>query len=758
MTDYNPLVTKNGEAAPLEEGDRMVYSNGKPVLQKTFGTTRVLVDPNDPNAANDGNPFTPFSTFAGALAYVKANAVGDDYSAGYAVIELAEGFHYAPSITLDNGANSLSVAVVGRLNSYAFNTSTPSSVLYIAGDMTPTSSAAVSYLFKDLDLAGSGIELTIDSTGGSPSLGFDNCSISCPFDIMNTKYMLTIEGTGVTSLFFRRCRFVPQSFMAFYSIVASASNVLFDAEDTYFIDIAASLDSSNESRFKNCAFSGLGLLSGGTVTFEKSLWKTDSSACLVASNNVNTTYNLYHCSMDSSASALVFKAAGTGTLTVNKGNLLMPGTCKTITGATVNDISSHSGYTASRVLTSDASGNIVPSAVTTTALGYLDATSSIQTQLNAKQASITGAATTIASSDLTASRVLVSDSSGKVAVSSVTSATLAFLDATSSIQTQLNAKQATITGAASTVTNSDLSTSKALVSNSSGKIAASSVTSTQLSMLSTVSDAFVPGINLLYLLSLGDYVTNYLDRKEQIEGPGYSRIFDDFDGATAGGRYAWASRTNGTAAAVTQANSNIGSTNRAMGVIQFSTGTTSTGRAGIDLGNDNILLGESVINLTFRVMIPTLSTSTQRFKLFAGLFDATNAAGAATDGIYVTYTDNENSGAWVLNIANNGSVATFNGDAGSAPAAGTWYEIFIVIASDGSGGTTYVYWYINNSSQSNSTNSTVTTMSTGAGRYTGLGVKLEKSVGTTARTLLLDYVNFKMRWRTGRDGIAAAYP
>jgi hypothetical protein len=58
---------------------------------------------------------------------------------------------------------------------------------------------------------------------------------------------------------------------------------------------------------------------------------------------------------------------------------------------------------------------------------------------------------------LTASRVLVSDGSGVVAPSSVTSTTLGFLDATSSIQTQLNAKLAlaggTMTGAIAMGTN-----------------------------------------------------------------------------------------------------------------------------------------------------------------------------------------------------------------------------------------------------------------------------------------------------------------
>lgn len=100
------------------------------------------------------------------------------------------------------------------------------------------------------------------------------------------------------------------------------------------------------------------------------------------------------------------------------------------------------GLTASRALVSDSSGNATVSAVTSTELGYLDGvTSNVQTQLNAKQATISGGASTIASSNLTASRALVSNSSGKVAVSAVTSTELGYLDGvTSNVQTQLNTK------------------------------------------------------------------------------------------------------------------------------------------------------------------------------------------------------------------------------------------------------------------------------------------------------------------------------
>jgi len=80
--------------------------------------------------------------------------------------------------------------------------------------------------------------------------------------------------------------------------------------------------------------------------------------------------------------------------------------------------------------------------VSNTEFGYLDGvTSAIQTQLNAKQATITGAATTVVTSDLTASRAAISNSSGKIAVSTVTDTELGYVSGvTSAIQTQIGTK------------------------------------------------------------------------------------------------------------------------------------------------------------------------------------------------------------------------------------------------------------------------------------------------------------------------------
>ena len=65
----------------------------------------------------------------------------------------------------------------------------------------------------------------------------------------------------------------------------------------------------------------------------------------------------------------------------------------------------------------------------------------VQTALTSKQDTVVGGASTITEDNLTANRALVSNSSGKVAVSNITSTELGYLDGvTSNVQTQLNKK------------------------------------------------------------------------------------------------------------------------------------------------------------------------------------------------------------------------------------------------------------------------------------------------------------------------------
>ena len=146
---------------------------------------------------------------------------------------------------------------------------------------------------------------------------------------------------------------------------------------------------------------------------------------------------------------------------IAKANAAVPGS-RTVNGKALSadvtlsaaDVGADAAGAASGVqtnLTSHINNKSNPHSVTAAqvGLGNVDNTSdankpistATQTALNGKQATVTGGASTITSSNLTASRALVSNGSGKVAVSAVTSTELGYLDGvTSNLQTQLNGK------------------------------------------------------------------------------------------------------------------------------------------------------------------------------------------------------------------------------------------------------------------------------------------------------------------------------
>lgn len=167
----------------------------------------------------------------------------------------------------------------------------------------------------------------------------------------------------------------------------------------------------------------------------------------------------------------------------------------------------NSNLTVSRAVISDASGKIDISPTTSAEIGFVSGvTSAIQTQLNDKQATIVGAGSTITSANLNVNRAVITDGGGKIANSATTSAEIGFVSGvTSSIQTQLDGKQATITGAATTITSSDLTTSRALTSDTNGKVAVSATTSAELGFLSGVTSSVQTQLNGKQ--ATGNYIT-----------------------------------------------------------------------------------------------------------------------------------------------------------------------------------------------------------------------------------------------------------
>jgi hypothetical protein len=191
-----------------------------------------------------------------------------------------------------------------------------------------------------------------------------------------------------------------------------------------------------------------------------------------AQNVVLTQGSGGNATIPAGAGAIVYaNGAGTGAAVADLTATFIPDLSLAGITASAAELNILDGVTASTaelntldgVTASTAELNILDGVTASTAeINYVDGvTSAIQTQIESKQATITGAATTIVSDDLTASRALVSDGSGKVAASTVTTTTLGYLTGvTSAIQTQIDTKAAhtdasiatsiSLTGAAST--------------------------------------------------------------------------------------------------------------------------------------------------------------------------------------------------------------------------------------------------------------------------------------------------------------------
>lgn len=145
--------------------------------------------------------------------------------------------------------------------------------------------------------------------------------------------------------------------------------------------------------------------------------------------------------------------------------------------------------TASKALTTGASSELAASATTATELGYVSGvTSAIQTQINAKAPSASPTFSGTVTTPLTASRALTTGASSELAVSATTAVELGYVNGvTSAIQTQINAKAPTASPTFSGTITTPLTASRVLTTGASSELAASSITTTTLGYLDATS-------------------------------------------------------------------------------------------------------------------------------------------------------------------------------------------------------------------------------------------------------------------------------
>lgn len=190
----------------------------------------------------------------------------------------------------------------------------------------------------------------------------------------------------------------------------------------------------------------------------------------------------------------------------------------------------------------------------------------------------------------------------------------------------------------------------------------------------------------------------------------------------------WSTANSGIGAAVTA----VTPTDKlSVGVVQCSTGSNSTGYSGIHFTagvSMFIASGGELISIT-KLMIPTLSTATQRFGLRVGFGDSITSADHTDSCGYFEYTDNVNSGQWVIATANNGTRTKTNSTV-TVP-ANAWIYLKTVTNSAG----TLTEFYVNNTLVGSISTNIPNTLA----RAFGYTCFIIKSVGIlTSLTVLVD--------------------
>jgi hypothetical protein len=165
------------------------------------------------------------------------------------------------------------------------------------------------------------------------------------------------------------------------------------------------------------------------------------------------------------------------------------------------------------------------------------------------------------------------------------------------------------------------------------------------------------------------------------------------------------------------------------GAMQISTGTDV---AGVTTRRFELSdwLGKGITQFETVLRFNNLSTSGQRYTLRIGWTDATNGTAEPTNGIFFRYTDNVNSARWQC-VCRNGGVETAT-DSGVSATTGINVKLKVIVNATGTSADFYI--------QDNlvaTVNTNLPTVNAGLG--TGFGYSIVKSVGTTERSVFIDY-------------------
>lgn len=381
-------------------------------------------------------------------------------------------------------------------------------------------------------------------------------------------------------------------------------------------------------------------------------------------------------------------------------------------------------------------------------------TSSIQTQLNGKEPTITtlpiskggtnsstalnnnrviqsSGGAIIEAAAITAARALISDANGIPTHSATTATELGFLSGvTSNIQTQLNGKIGIIQEEGVSLPAEPILNFQSIYltgtndpGNTRTNVAFSIDTATQ--QAGTATDML---LDFLPIYDASAVTHNKISPRSLnlITVPSFNWVvYEDFNNVMTSYNGGLVDANTGAGSGATS----IASVDTIhMGLLNVHTGTTATGKGSVWNSGSGIVFGNGAAIFESCFQINTLSSGTQTYTFRVGFGDSITAE--STDGVFFRYTDSVNSGNWQGVARNNNSETVLN--TSTTVVAGSFVRLRIEINSAANLAT----FFINGTSAG-----TVTTnIPQSTARETGLLYYIQKSVGTTDTTTSLDYI------------------
>lgn len=234
--------------------------------------------------------------------------------------------------------------------------------------------------------------------------------------------------------------------------------------------------------------------------------------------------------------------------------------------------------------------------------------------------------------------------------------------------------------------------------------------------------------------------------EKNVSGPDCIFFEDDlfYFSSSVNAPYPWAFQTNGTAANAQTSPS----TAAHPGIRTLNTGTDTTGEAMMVHGSSsestdgNIILGGGYHEVFFVLNLSTLSTAGEEYALYFGLTSGLEAflTHPGSYGCFFQYKRGTSTN-WQGLTKNAGSSTTASSGSNVAVATG-WNNFKITINA----AATSVSFYVNGTLIGTS----AANIPTAAAHPISLGVAIQKSAGTTARTVDIDYVSWFNQLTTSR--------